>query len=1458
MVHRTGPSAHSASSSSGDRSVAARDLHGSTIITGDIHVSPMGTLAWDCSARISNFLRQYIGTPDNPVTFGGRDDEITALTTWLADTAAPPYMLFAAPAGRGKSALLAQWIHDLHREGDGIQVIFFPVSIRYRTNLAGVVFPVLATHLAKLHGEEVGGSIPLTTEMWRGLVGEYLARPMPDGRRLLVVLDGLDEAADWRPGPDLFPLQPPPGLRVVASARLTTAAPTPRAWLERLGWDIPRLATTPGLPPLSADGVAAVLQHVGFSLPDPTEHGFLVSELHRLSQGDPLLVRLYVDELRRGTPRPSGLSPAELTALDPGLEGFFNRWWEDQRLLWDRVAPLREPAVRALLNLLACALAPLRQVDMLGLAPEELKLDTWALEEALQPLERFVVGDGRSQGYVFTHPKLGQYFYERLAKTERTTWDQRFLAWGKEVITALERSELTPAEVPPYLLQYLGVHLERAGARLDELIALISQPWLHAWLQSGAGISGFLSDVSRGWRVAAQQNQVFAEKGEPLPHLGTEVLCALCQGSDSSRGKKLSPLLLRALVETGIWNPLEGLVYARRFDVHDRVTTFATLLPLFPLDEQARLLREMFALAQSQPIDSPIVHKLCTHWTNLPASDRAVLELDVLQIASTVSSLTWRVRVLSLIARVLSAEAANHAVQFALKSAGELASPVDRAVALATIEEVASGAARQPIASLLKEATRFTYAARLRIAAALLPVLEADARPAAVAALVGYSSPRTGIRTLYDARALALVLPYIVDSKRQDLAELVAEWVPQQWQLHPVYVAEILARIVPYLAPDQRSELMDEAVGLLSNADPMIYLAALDALLETLPAFERGVVLSREVAAAREGMRPLLAQLGLLRYLEPAEHRSLAEMLRAGAGIRLDEVTTIDDDLWHRVGPSIREIGNMDLRIQEEIEAQLQIDDAGSLIAALGAMLPRLQGARREEAEEDLLRTIFHTWNSDRRRAIAEVASVLSRRGLDTALKATQTLPELGERAATLAVLLRYLPRKVRKGNAGTLWRLIVRLQHSGSNRNRQWGDLLVAGLPHIPTPAKEHAIIRLIEIARRAGPRRRLALLLRALPHARGSSRATIVLSLAVGLFSERVTRSEQPLYVVAGARLAAVMAGVDAEEVLEHVRRISWPGERALAMAALVPFIDEAQRVRLAAEAVSLSRRLPRTTDRVELWYDVAVHLTDPALSVALLRRAQREIEPVYRNSKRAMLRLRIIIALLPYLPDPERQRQLRAAIRLSRKNDLPTLLLQELAGNLPLKHARKLVGHVISRRYSYVVNDELDELVSLRAWMGWGDLTHALDMVRRSARGTRRVRLLALLAPHFPHLITPLEHLAINHFSSRGGSGADVSRPKLFEDWELPEVDTAVLDGIADGVSADVLTEAAEMLNGRPRTEQYRALHDRLHAAAKHSRTMVLKVIETHLHVFNSLANQCLPDLGEAMLKAQRWWP
>ena len=59
----------------------------------------------------------------------------------------------------------------------------------------------------------------------------------------------------------------------------------------------------------------------------------MVEQLFRLSQGDPLLVRLYVEALLPYGDQAAAIQPDDLPSIKDGLEGYFDRWFEMAELV---------------------------------------------------------------------------------------------------------------------------------------------------------------------------------------------------------------------------------------------------------------------------------------------------------------------------------------------------------------------------------------------------------------------------------------------------------------------------------------------------------------------------------------------------------------------------------------------------------------------------------------------------------------------------------------------------------------------------------------------------------------------------------------------------------------------------------------------------------------------------------------------------------------------------------------------------------------------------------------------------------------------------------------------------------------------------------------------------------------------------------------------------------------------
>lgn len=795
-------------------------------------------LPTDDGARVQHFFAEYLGNAQHPVPFGGRTKDFARLDAWLAEKEAPPYLLLAAPAGRGKSALLLRWCQQLLSRPQ-VAVVYFPVSIRFRTNLAGVVFPALVALLARLHGESLPGDPHMQEEVWRGLLRDYLARPLPDGRSLLLVLDGVDEAADWTAGPDLLPAEPPPGLRVVISARYLANDQDAGAWLRRLGWTRQGLADTLELFPLDRAGIASVLLQMGFPVDLLGTRVDIVSELHRLSEGDPLLIRLYVDDLWERGEAVVRLQPGDLRAIRPGLAGYFERWWNDQRLLWSSEALQREIALQSVLNLLACALGPLSQRDMLALTPHEAGLSSANLEEHLEPLARFVIGDGMRQGYVFSHPRLASYFLEeRLSAQERQEVERRFLAWGEETLNALNQGRLAPEEASAYIVQYYGAHLERAEADTEALLSLVSNGWRRAWEKLDRANAGFLGDVERAGRAAAREDAAATQAGRSAPYLGAEIRSLLCRASINSMTSNISPRLMLEAVRSGVWTPAQGLASIR--------------LIAEPLPRA----RELVGLAPSvyEPLRTDILQEALDTLMSLQ-DERARLDALV-ELAPGFSD--------TLLTQLLTEVSA---IEDEADRAGMLA---DLAASLAPYPRLIEQAL--DIAQEIEEEEYLALALT-----GLAPYLSSEQDEAALQLARGIQDER------FRSQALMALIPHLPET-------LLQEIIPDAYCLwDTLSQARLLADLTRHLPDRLRDEPLGEALKLLSEIIDQEYRVEL--LLRLVPCLPEELLLQtlREIQALWDESQRTHALRELLPFWP---EKYLENFLQAVQAIKHEELST--------------------------------------------------------------------------------------------------------------------------------------------------------------------------------------------------------------------------------------------------------------------------------------------------------------------------------------------------------------------------------------------------------------------------------------------------------------------------------------------------------------------------------------------------------------------------------------
>ena len=159
-----------------------------------------------------------------PLELVDREPELDELAAWCT-AGDEQYMWWQAEPKAGKSALMAWFV--LHPPPD-VWVVSFFVTARYAGQADSTAFTDgLLDQLAAITGTRLP---PLTSAterdgLRRRLLGEAAARAGRSGRRLVLIVDGLDEDCGSLPGSGLpsiaasLPRRPPDGLRVIVAGR---------------------------------------------------------------------------------------------------------------------------------------------------------------------------------------------------------------------------------------------------------------------------------------------------------------------------------------------------------------------------------------------------------------------------------------------------------------------------------------------------------------------------------------------------------------------------------------------------------------------------------------------------------------------------------------------------------------------------------------------------------------------------------------------------------------------------------------------------------------------------------------------------------------------------------------------------------------------------------------------------------------------------------------------------------------------------------------------------------------------------------------------------------------------------------------------------------------------------------------------------------------------------------------
>ena len=335
------------------------------------------------------------GVRDKHKPFGGRELELARLENFVTEHSTG-YWFVTGPAGFGKSALLANWVQARQDRGRAMVYHFFS---RDRDHLAteADVLQNLCEQLAAYHG--LCGTLPVQAAMLRALYPQLLTLPIDDtADGLVVVLDGLDQAIDWNPGPDLFPPTLPPGVRVVFSARKEANVD----WPGRVGF-APDEIETLTLDALDDGELADLLHRAGGAAVHLADDPEFRRQLLKVSRGDPFYCFYLAQDVAARAIRLDNVDQ-----IPDGVTGYFATWLDQLAADVD----IDSEVIYDLLGVLSVARGQLLPADF-PLITGSLKKGLLVKNALNSKLRRYLNGND-SEGYTIGQQRFADY----LSKTQ--------------------------------------------------------------------------------------------------------------------------------------------------------------------------------------------------------------------------------------------------------------------------------------------------------------------------------------------------------------------------------------------------------------------------------------------------------------------------------------------------------------------------------------------------------------------------------------------------------------------------------------------------------------------------------------------------------------------------------------------------------------------------------------------------------------------------------------------------------------------------------------------------------------------------------------------------------------------------------------------------------------------------------------------------------------------------------
>jgi hypothetical protein len=757
-----------------------------------------------CRRATQAFCDDYLVSEIGEMPFGGRDSELARLDAWLTSPKAAPRMLITGPAGRGKSALLVRWMKSIQERSHipeyGWEFAFMPISIRVGTNRSEIYWAGLASRLAEITHASIELDSRRDAESFKGIVADQLNAIAEIKQRAIVVIDGLDEALQGSFDPSVLPRLLPPNLRVLLSARWQLGDVDSTGWLNRLEWERSVCVEKFELDPFTIEKIADVLIKLGAPTDVMAQEPELVARRHTLTQGEPLLVRYYAEDLSKtGHERPR-ITKADLNDLKPGFEAYFERWLSQLEKQWvDENIHINRKEVDQVLSILAYALGPIESKDFVALMQSVHDTKKFLIErEIMKPLRRFIIGNGKpNSGYVLSHSKIGEYLLGERFAAHVDFLSNGFVGWGQANVRALNSGRKAPADASRYALQFLSAHFSKVNLSINEWMELVEDGWRKAWEHFEGVPRGFARDVQTAWTAVRSQSALSTT-------IGVQWRCALALSSIRSVGINIPDTLLCAAVSHGRLSIRQAIHFSEisRSDV-DLFQQLFQLTNLSP-SQSSVLNSTLFMVAQMIGDRKSRAEALSSLAPHLSGEQKAAALADALSSAMAIGAEKPRAEALTSLAPHLSGEQRTTVLAAALAAAETIGGEPSRVRALASLAPYLSGEQR---ATVLTDALKSAMAigaekSRAEALASLAPYLSAEQVSDALVSAMAIGDGKSR------AEALASLAPYL--STKQVADALVSAMAIGDGKSR----TEALASLAPYLSAEQVADALVSAMAI--------------------------------------------------------------------------------------------------------------------------------------------------------------------------------------------------------------------------------------------------------------------------------------------------------------------------------------------------------------------------------------------------------------------------------------------------------------------------------------------------------------------------------------------------------------------------------------------------------------------------------------------------------------------